>query len=322
MSEVTTTNNKKLTVKDFMKSDAVQKSIKDTLGAKSSNFTASVLALVGQDELLAQAVPMTLLSSALTAAALDLPINKNLGFAHIIGYKNNRKGVVEAQFQMGWKGFVQLAQRSGHYKTINTSEIREGEIKKRDRLSGEIEFEWIEDDEERSKKPVIGYTAYFRLTTGFEKTLYMSKAEVEAHAKRYSQAYKSGYGPWKDDFDAMAMKTVVKMLISKWGPMSTELEKAMIYDQSVIKGEKAEYVDGDIELENTKATDDEEAAILAANGADDTPEAEVVEDTPAEEKPAPKAKAAPKKSVKEMADERWGNKGKQASLVDDNDSQS
>lgn len=264
MSQGTVATTERSKVKNFLKSEEVQKSIKDTLGSKSSQFTASVLALVGQDELLRQAEPATILSSALTAAALDLPINKNLGFAHIIGYKNNRKKTVEAQFQMGWKGFVQLAQRSGHYKTINTADVRDGEIAKRDRLSGEIEFAWIDDDAARAKKNVVGYVAYFRLTTGFEKTLFMSKAEIEAHAKRYSQAYKAGYGPWTDDFDAMAMKTVVKMLISKWGPMSTELEKAMVYDQAIIKGDHAEYSDG-VDLGTVGADDDKKRKIVAAN---------------------------------------------------------
>lgn len=260
-SEIATTDKSK--VKNFLKSEVVQEQIKATLGAKSSNFTASVLALVGQDELLRQAEPATVLSSALTAAALDLPINKNLGFAHIIGYKNNRKNTVEAQFQMGWKGFVQLAQRSGHYKTINTEVIHEGEIKSRNRVSGEIEFDW-KDDDIRNDLPVIGYVAYFRLTTGFEKMLYMSKAEIEAHAKRYSQAYKAGYGPWKDDFDAMALKTVVKQLISKWGPMSTELEKARIFDQAIIRGDKPDYADG-VDLDTVGADDDKKRAIIEAN---------------------------------------------------------
>lgn len=313
----------KTSVKTFMKSELVQEEIKKTLGAKSQQFTASVLALVGQDALLATSEPKTLLSSALIAASMDLPINKNLGFAHIIGYKNNRKGgIVEAQFQMGWKGFVQLAQRSGHYKTINTSDVREGEIKTRDRLSGEIEFAWIEDDTERANKAAVGYVAYFRLTTGFEKTLYMSKAEVEAHAKRYSAAFKNGYGPWVDDFDSMALKTVIKMLISKWGPMSTELEKAMVYDQSVIKGDKTEYVDADVELEDEKATDEEQDAILAANH-DDAVEAEVVETPTEAPKSSAKKETAPKKSVKEMAKERgWTKDQEQGSLIDDNDSQS
>lgn len=263
----------KTSVKSFMKSDAVQQEIKKTLGAKSQQFTASVLALVSQDELLAEAVPKTLLTSALTAAALDLPINKNLGFAHIIGYKNNRKGgIVEAQFQMGWKGFLQLAQRSGHYKTINTSDVREGEVSNRDRLSGEITFEWIEDDAERASKPVVGYVAYFRLTTGFEKTLFMSKEEIQDHAKQYSQAFKSNYGPWKDNFDAMALKTVLKMLISKYGPMSTELEKAVTSDQAILDGDNVRYADNDVDLDAEKADEDEKQAILEAQ------EAEVVED--------------------------------------------
>ncbi len=286
-------------VKNFLKNDLIQDEIKKTLGAKSQQFTASVLALVGQDELLKQAEPATILSAALTAAAMDLPINKNLGFAHIIGYKNSKKGIVEAQFQMGWKGFVQLAQRSGHYKTINTETVHEGEIEKRDRLSGEIEFSW-KDDAVRKDLPVIGYVAYFRLTTGFEKTFYMSGEEVEAHALRYSQSFKldrdKGWtsSNWSKNFDAMAQKTVVKLLISKWGPMSTELEKAMIYDQAIIKGDKPEYTDG-LELDSVNATEDQKQAIIDAHK--ETTEAEVSQVIDIEPEITP---VANKKSVEDI----------------------
>lgn len=256
----------RVSVKSFLKNDAVQKSIKDTLGAKSQQFTASLLSLVGNDALLAEAEPNSLFSAALTAASLDLPINKNLGFAHIIGYKNNKKGgVVEAQFQIGWKGFVQLAQRTGQYRTINAVPVYEGQLIKEDRLRGN-QYDW---DAQISTTP-IGYVSILVLVTGFEHELYMSLDEIKAHAKKYSQAYKSGYGPWADNFDAMALKTVIKLNISKFGPMSTELQKALTFDQAVIKGSDADYADGtDIELESVKSTDAENAAILAANGVED-----------------------------------------------------
>jgi recombination protein RecT len=333
-NEVATTEKSK--VKNFLKSELVQEQIKATLGSKASNFTASVLALVGQDELLRQAEPATILSSALTAAALDLPINKNLGFAHIIGYNNTSKRIVEAQFQMGWKGFVQLAQRSGHYKTINTSDIRQGEIAKRDRLSGELTFAWVEDDKEREKLEVIGYVAYFRLTTGFEKTLYMSKPEVEAHAKRYSQSYKKGFGPWKDNFEAMALKTVVKLLISKWGPMSTELEKAMIYDQAIIKGDTADYSDG-VDLETVGADDDQKRAIIEVNtetaddesdqesdvGSDSENEQGKTEEAAAvDEKPKAKKDFTFSAQKKKTGKDKTKENLKQAGLLDDKSSRS
>lgn len=315
-------------VKDFLKSDIVQKSIKDTLGAKAQQFTASVLALVGSDELLAIAEPNSLLSAALTAAALDLPINKNLGYAHIIGYKNNDKGIVEAQFQMGAKGFKQLAQRTGQYLVINDTDVRLGEIKSRDRLSGTVEFEWCENDEDRAELPIIGYVSYFELLNGFKSTVYMSLEEVTKHGKRYSQSFKRRYGPWVDNFDAMALKTVTKRNLSANGPMSTELQKALISDQAVIRDDKEDYVDG-VDLDTVKASDEKKAEILAANGVQDLSgdapgrtDVDTLVDDPANFQPTePKKPEAPKESVKEKAMRKYGPK--QTSLVDEqNDSPS
>lgn len=233
-------------VKDFLKSEAVQKSIKETLGNKSTQFTTSLLSLVGNDALLAEAQPQSLFTAALTAASLDLPINKNLGFAHIIGYRNGKKGIVEAQFQIGAKGLKQLAMRTGQYKFINNTDVRKGELISFDRLSGEIQFEWEQDTAKREKLPIIGYVSYFRLHNGFESTVYMTVEEVTAHAKRYSQSYKSGFGPWKDNFEAMALKTVTKKNISNNGPMSTELEKAVTFDQAVTHEDgTVDYIDGE-----------------------------------------------------------------------------
>ncbi|HMT18534.1 MAG TPA: recombinase RecT [Candidatus Saccharibacteria bacterium] len=251
-SEVAKKNNtvSKLTIKEFISAPAVIKKMNEMLESpkKVSQFTTSVIAISSSDELLASAEPRSVFNACLTAASLNLPINKNLGYAHIIGYKNNKKGgIVEAQFQIGAKGFKQLAQRTGQYKFINDSDVREGELKTRDRLSGEMVFEWIEDDAIRNKRKIIGYVSYFELNNGFTSTLYMSKEEVDAHAKQYSQAYKSGYGPWKDNYDAMARKTVTKLNLSKNGPVSTELETAIVADQAVIKDEgKYDYIDGEV----------------------------------------------------------------------------
>jgi recombination protein RecT len=262
-NEVTTTV--KNPVQNFIKNESVQKMINDRLQKRAGQFTTSLLSLVNANAKIAECTPTTVVQAALTAAAMDLPINQNLGFAYIVPYRNH--GVMEAQFQMGWKGFVQLAQRSGKFQTINTTEVRENEVQTRDRMTGELEFNWNGDDAARNKLPIVGYLAYFKLLNGFSKSLYMTKAEVENHAGRYSQAYKAGFSsPWKSDFDLMAQKTVLKLLLSKFAPLSTEMQEAIESDQSVNDGEKRRYIDND-ELANVNATDDKKAAILAANGA-------------------------------------------------------
>lgn len=267
-NEVATTGNNatvKNPVQSFIKNESVQKMIAERLQARSGQFTTSLLSLVNANKNIADCKPITVVQAALTAAAMDLPINQNLGFAYIVPYKNH--GVMEAQFQMGWKGFVQLAQRSGKFKTINTTDVREGEVKSRDRMTGELEFNWIEDDTERGKQSIVGYMAYFELLNGFRKSLYMTKAEVDTHANRYSQAYKNRGGkfksPWETDFDLMAQKTAIKLLLSKFAPLSTEMQEAIASDQSVDDGTGRHYVDRD-DMDNVKADDDKKAAIVAA----------------------------------------------------------
>jgi recombination protein RecT len=267
-NELATTNKpKQLTIKDYMAAPAVREKMKEMLESPDliRQFTTSVISIAGSDELLAVAEPRSLFNACLTAASLNLPINKNLGFAHIIGYRNNKKGIVEAQFQLGARGFRELAQRSGQYTIINQADVREGELNGRNRLTGEIDFVWNDNDAEREKMPVIGYFSYFRLSNGFSSTLYMSKDEVNAHGKRYSQSFKRGYGPWVDNYDAMALKTVSKLNISKNGPLSVDLQRAVTVDQAVIHDDnKVEYIDGD-ELADVGASDDQKAAIIAAN---------------------------------------------------------
>jgi len=213
------------------------------LGKRADQFIASVMNLARNNTDLSEAVPMTILNSAATAAALDLPIDPNLGFAYVIPYKN--KGVTEAQFQMGAKGYVQLALRSGQYTRMTVNEVYEGEITKFNRFTGEMEYG------ERTGNEVIGYLAYFKLVNGGEQYLYWTKEQVLNHAKNYSAAYKSKYGPsgpWKDNFDEMAKKTVLKTLLRKYGILSIEMQqmrKAIEVDQAVIgDGEQMSYPDG------------------------------------------------------------------------------
>lgn len=221
----------------YIKDENVGKRINELLKDRAPQFTTTLMAALNSNKALNSCEPQSVLTAALTAASMDLPINQNLGFAYLIPYKNKDGDV--CQFQMGYKGFIQLAQRSGYYKTINATEVREGEIAKIDRLSGDIEFEWIEDDKEREKAKVVGYVAYFKLLNGFEKSLYWSVEKCKAHATRFSKSFKFGGGLWKDDFESMAIKTVLKQLISKYGPLNTQLQEAIVKDQTI----NGEYID-------------------------------------------------------------------------------
>lgn len=221
----------------YIKDENVGKRINELLKDRAPQFTTTLMAALNSNKALNNCEPQSVLTAALTAASMDLPINQNLGFAYLIPYKNKDGDV--CQFQMGYKGFIQLAQRSGYYKTINATEVREGEIAKIDRLSGEIEFEWIEDEKEREKAKIIGYVAYLKLLNGFEKSLYWSVEKCKAHATRFSKSFKYGGGLWKDDFESMAIKTVLKQLISKYGPLNTQLQEAIVKDQTI----NGEYID-------------------------------------------------------------------------------
>lgn len=194
--------------------------------------------------------------SAIKATSLGLPLDNNLGFAYVLPYRNNKTNTQEAQFQLGYKGFIQLAMRSGQFKTINATDVREGEIQNIDRLTGEIEFNWIQDSE-REKSKVVGYVAYMKLNNGFEKSLYMSVEDLKKHGQKYSKSYNKSFSNWKQMFEAMAIKTVIKLLLSKYAPLSIQMQEAVKYDQAIIKGEdKIEYTDNpetiDIEAESVE----------------------------------------------------------------------
>lgn len=184
--------------------------------------------------------PKSIIGSAMVAAALNLPIDKNLGFSWIIAYKIKGKKV--ASFQMGYKGYVQLALRTGQYSRLSVCEVYDGELQGLDKLTGDLKI----DTSKRTSDKVIGYASYLRLTSGFEHAEYWSVETVKAHATRYSQSYRGGYdSPWKTHFDEMAKKTVLSMNIRRWGPMSVEVHKAYQSDQAVFTDvdSEPEYVD-------------------------------------------------------------------------------
>lgn len=246
--------SKPLTVNTLLKQDGYKKRFNELMGKKAPAFISSIVNVSNLPSL-KDADPNTIISSAVVAATLDLPIDQNLGFAYIVPY-NTKVGnsfVKKAQFQMGYKGYIQLAMRTGQYKTINAIEIYEGEIKRVNRLTGEIEFN--EDETLVNRDVVVGYIAYFKLLNGFEKTIYMSREEMEKHAKKYSQSYSSSKkwvadsSLWATDFDGMAIKTVMKRLLSKYGILSIEMQSAITNDQAVINDSSPEYVDNQVREE-------------------------------------------------------------------------
>jgi len=172
------------------------------------------------------------------AATLNLPVNNNLGFAYIVPYRN--KGRVEAQFQLGYKGFIQLAQRSGQFERLVSLPVYEDQLIEEDPING-FKFDWKQKP--AANEQPVGYYAYFKLINGFTDELYMTHDQVAAHAGRYSQSFKKGYGVWADNFEAMALKTVTKLLLSKKAPLSIDMQKAVLSDQSVIKDVTAEQFD-------------------------------------------------------------------------------
>lgn len=255
--------------------------LQGVLGERKGEFVNNITALVANNRQLQECEPTTLMFAALKATALRLPLDPNLAQAHVIPYRNNKTRTVEAQFQMGWRGFVQLAIRSGQFQTINVTDIREGEMQGYDLISGEMQVKAMP---EREKLPVVGYLAFFRLTNGFAKSLYMTAGEVEQHAKRYSQTYasKNDYvrnnSKWTTDFDAMARKTVLKLLLSRFAPLSVDMQQAVQADQAVMRGDSNfSYVDNEPKSTLELAREAMQAEDVEPEPAVDTETGEVTE---------------------------------------------
>lgn len=247
----------------YLNQDAVKTQINSILGGKRGTaFISSIVSAVQATPALQECTNPSILSAALLGESLNLSNSPSLGQFWIIPFNNRKKGVKEAQFQLGANGFKQLAMRTGQYKDIDFIAIHEGEYKGRDKFTGKRVFEFIEDDDEREELPVIGYLACFELLNGFRKSVYWTKKKMEAHADKYSQAFdlniykqiQEGKIPanemwkysscWYSNFEGMAEKTLMKHLLSKWGILSTELITAIDADMAVINEDGTkEYVD-------------------------------------------------------------------------------
>lgn len=231
----------------YLTNDAVKNQINNVIGGKNGDrFISSIVSAVQTNSALQECTNPSILSAALLGESLKLSPSPQLGQYYMVPFNKNKKGFKEAQFQLGYKGYIQLAIRSGQYKKLNVLAIKEGELVRFDLLNEEIEVNLIEDEEAREEAATVGYYAMFEYTNGFKKAMYWSKKKMEAHALKYSKGYKAkkGYTFWEKDFDAMAYKTMLRQLISKWGIMSIDMQSAMDADMAVIHEDGTkDYVD-------------------------------------------------------------------------------
>ena len=241
------------TLKSMINDERTKNKFKEMLGNKAAGFLTSLMNTTNGNAQLQQADPNSILKAGAIAATLDLPIDPNLGFAYIVPYNN--KGKNEAQFQMGYKGFVQLAIRTGQYKRINVTELYEGQFESYDPITDELKYNL----DNRLSDEITHYVAYFQTINGFEKYNVMSKEEIENHAKKFSKTYSYKGSSWQTNFNTMAKKTVLKLLLSKFGILSIEMQTAQKADQAVIRefdknNIEVEYVDNENNINDT--TDD------------------------------------------------------------------
>ena len=246
------------TIKSLFEQQNVKQKFTEILGNRASQFMTSVLQISNSNAMLQNADPLSVYNSALLSATLNLPLNNSLGFAYIVPYNQRQPDgsfKVVAQFQLGYKGFIQLAQRSGQFITMGASPIYEGQLIDENHLTG-----CVFDFKAKKSDVVIGYASHFKLVNGFEKTMYMSIDELKKHGLKYSKTYSNAKTKssslWENDFSSMAQKTVLKLLLSKYAPLSIEMQTAMITDQSLINNESATdvtYVDNEtVEIDKEK----------------------------------------------------------------------
>lgn len=230
--------NQPNTLQTFFESEGVKTKFQAVLKERTPQFLTSLFQVVNGNDTLKAANPISIFNAAMIAATLDLPINQNLGFAWIVPYKG------QAQFQLGYKGFIQLAQRSGQYARITTAPVYENQFKGWNSITEDLQV----DGSIKGQGLIHGYFAFFRLLNGYEKVAYWTRQQVLDHAKRFSKAWDSQNSIWKTDFDKMAMKTVLKSLLSTWGPLSIQMETAIKVDQAVIndaEGNSVTYSDNE-----------------------------------------------------------------------------
>lgn len=252
--------------------EGMRKRFDELLGKRTPQFLSSLVTLINADASLQKAfreAPMTVVQAALKAATFDLPIEPSLGYAYIVAFNNSVKQPdgsfekrMEATFILGYKGMEQLCLRTGAYSRIpDAVDVRQGELVSYDRLTGDAEFAWIEDEDEREKLPIIGYAGYLRLKNGAEKTIYMTRKQIEAHEKKFRKGQYMGKG-WREDFDNMARKTVLRRLIGKYGLMSIQYRDG---DESSVKLAQAVADGGD--FQDGTIPEPEQDALPAVNTA-------------------------------------------------------
>lgn len=244
-------------LKNALNAPSVKAKFEEMLGKRSSQFMTSITSVVQNNALLQKADVNSIIMGAAVAASMDLPLNANLGYAALVPF-NSKEGCF-AQIQIMVKGWTELFLRSGQCQSIICETVYEGQLVKKNKFIGEYVF----DEDAKTSDKIIGFMAYFKLTNGFEKYDYMTIDEVKAHAARFSQTYKKGFGVWKDNFEAMAQKTVLKRLLTKYAPKSIEMQQMAMFDQSVVKGSvdnmdaaTPDYADN--RAENVETTDFEE----------------------------------------------------------------
>lgn len=287
----TLTNPKKLkgaigttTLKTMINDERTKNKFKELLGNKAAGFLTSLLNTTNGNKQLQEAEPQSILKAGAIAATLDLPIDPNLGFAYVVPYKRKYKDKNDnwqeenkAQFQLGYKGFIQLAIRTGQYKKINVTELYEGQFESYDPITDELKYNL----ENKTSDEITHYIAYFQTMNGFEKYNVMSKEEVREHAKKFSKTFLKSSSSWQTNFDSMAKKTVLKLLLSKFGILSIEMQTAQKVDQAVIKEVEP---NGNVEVEYVDSPDNASDIIEEKTADNDTQsDDEIVENFNSEE---------------------------------------
>ena len=258
------------TLKSMINDERTKNKFKELLGNKAAGFLTSLLNTTNGNKQLQEAEPQSVLKAGAIAATLDLPIDPNLGFAYVVPYKRKYKDnhgnwqeKNEAQFQLGYKGFIQLAIRTGQYKKINVTELYEGQFESYDPITDELKYNL----DGKISDEVTHYIAYFQTTNGFEKYNVMSKGEIREHAKKFSKTFFKSSSSWQTNFDSMAKKTVLKLLLSKFGILSIEMQTAQKVDQAVIKEVEP---NGNVEVEYVDSPDNASDIIEEETAANDT----------------------------------------------------
>ena len=256
--------NNLVELKTKLDAPSVKAKFESMLGKRAPQFITSISSVVQNNALLQKAEVNSIIMGAAVAASMDLPLNANLGYAALVPF-NSKGGGCFAQFQIMTKGWTELFIRTGQCQSLINEIVYEGQLVKKNKFTGEYVF----DEDAKKSNKIIGYMAYFRLTNGYEKTEFMTVEEVKAHAQRFSQTFRSGAGIWKDSFDAMALKTVLKKLLTKWAPKSIEIQKAALFDQAVVDGNVADlesakpnYMDNDTDRKKGKKKVDMEVKTV------------------------------------------------------------